>query len=140
MSQQFSNWQITNEFLKHLIYRIQRRSNEDYAVSILYSVVDNLKSKNDFFQHIQIVDNRENDDFNHIKVNIDINSIEFFIISFELVKLLLCKIFPVIISILDFIRFVLEANKGIFFKIPGSFKRIPVSFGDGNAIYIFIGY
>jgi len=74
MSQQFSNWQITNEFLKHLIFRIQRRSNEDYAVTVLYSVVDNLKIKNDFFQHIQIVDNRENDDFDHIKIDAEINS------------------------------------------------------------------
>ena len=75
MSQKFSNWQISNEFLKHLLYRIQRRSNEEYAITVLYSVVDNLKTKNDFFQYIQIVDNRENDDFTHIKVNTDINSI-----------------------------------------------------------------
>ncbi|OYT30159.1 hypothetical protein B6U98_00020 [Thermoplasmatales archaeon ex4572_165] len=75
MSSKPSNYQITHAFLQNLLYRIQRRTDEDFAIDVIDTVVKKLKTKNDFFQYIHIIDNRSNDDFNHLQIDTEINSI-----------------------------------------------------------------
>ena len=70
-----SNYEITNAFLQNLLYRIQRRTDEDFAIDVVSTVIDTLQIKNNFFQYIQIIDNRYTDDFNHIQIDTKIDSI-----------------------------------------------------------------
>jgi len=70
-----SNYKITNAFLQNLLYRIQRRTDENFAIEVVSTVIDTLQIKNNFFQYIQIIDNRFTDDFNHIQIDTKIDSI-----------------------------------------------------------------
>ncbi len=71
-----TNFEIAKIVMQTLHNRIKRRSDEEHAIKILSSVVQQLQRKYDFLKYIKIVDNRYHDEFNIVHIDKEINSVQ----------------------------------------------------------------
>jgi citrate lyase gamma subunit len=71
-----TNFEIAKNVMQTLHNRIKRRSDEEHAIKILSSVVQQLQRKYDFLKYIKIVDNRYHDEFNIVHIDKEINSVQ----------------------------------------------------------------